>query len=807
MAHVLVVEPDLGLRNWCRMHLATAGHEVATADDARRALKVATDRAPDLVIIDTELPGATAFALAANLRAGTRTAGVPIVFIVPPGDGAAIAQAAAIAPGRILTKPMSRALLVDTVTAQLAAGAPAAGPGLEAPATASPQASAPQAALRAPSRQQLSLETKQASVLVVTLRNLVSLARTLPARSLDPLLQHFLAEAREAVTGQGGWVIRIDANGLTALFENSPHAGRGHAALAVEAALRVVAAARRAKRWAAATLSEPFTPDLSVGCGVHAGEVLVARLAFSGLLLPSIAGQTVDVALRLNGRAKGLGWSVAVTDDAARLSGSRFEFGRNATLTDTDHDVTVPVLEVTGLSPGAALPGELADMAEIREAVLANTVVARLAGDADPQAADRTIVIRAGERAQFEKALPHVPEHRIARRVGQGSLVTTYQAVHAGTGREEALKTLPLAPHDPAFVDAWLGQYQRLAAIQNRNVTRVIDTGRTPEKAWVATEWIAGEPLSDLIRRRLPVGRAVELMQQILGALRAVHGIGQWHGALRAEHFRIVDGRGAVLIDFNVTRRLEHVSAEEREAAAAAADAAAAAADDAAIAMAEAAQSEESPIETSAGAETIAEALAANGDAEAEGVAPRRAGWTPVIVPAVPVARAASHDAALAPDARQEAAAEAGAVPFRGPAWRVSYVDDSARVAPDEPGGVRADDTTRASPGDAPAPQSPATPPRNPAFEAGVRADLVSTGTLLLAMLASDHARVEAALRFELADPKRDSELPIQLTSVQPLLDRLLGIGAEPPLASAAEALAELETVQGLWSRPLYPER
>lgn len=805
MAHVLVVEPDLGLRNWCRMHLSTAGHEVATADDARRALKVATDRAPDLVIIDTELPGATAFALAANLRAGTRTAGVPIVFIVPPGDGAAIAQAAAIAPGRILTKPMSRALLVDTVTAQLGAGAPGAGPGLEAPAAPAAQSSVPASALRAPARQQLSLETKQASVLVVTLRNLVSLARTLPARSLDPLLQHFLTEAREAVTGQGGWVIRIDANGLTALFENSPHAGRGHAALAVEAALRVVAAARRAKRWAASTLSEPFTPDLSVGCGVHAGEVLVARLAFGGLLLPSIAGQTVDLALRLNGRAKGLGWSVAVTEDAARLSGSRFEFGRNATLTDTDHDVTVPVLEVIGLSPGAALPGELADMAEIREAVLANTVVARLAGDADPQAADRTIVIRAGERAQFEKALPHVPEHRIARRVGQGSLVTTYQAVHAGTGREEALKTLPVAPHDPAFVEAWLGQYQRLAAIQSRNVTRVIDSGRTPEEAWVATEWIAGEPLADLIRRRLPVGRAVELMQQILGALRAVHGIGQWHGALRAEHFRIVDGRGAVMIDFNVTRRLEQVSAEDRDAAAAAADAAAAARDDALVARAEAAPAAESPIETSAGAETIAEALAANGG-DVEGSVPRRAGWTPVIVP---VARAAGHDAAPAAEARQEASAEAAAVPFRGPAWRVSYVDDGARVPPDEPGDARTGDTAsgEAPPSDAVAPEGRAIPPRSPAFEAGVRADLVSTGTLLLAMLASDHARVEAALRFELTDPKRESELPIQLTSVQPLLDRLLGIGAEPPLASAADALAELETVQGLWSRPLFPER
>ncbi|MCW5624676.1 MAG: response regulator, partial [Burkholderiales bacterium] len=275
MAQILIVEPDLGLRNWCRMHLVTAGHEVTAVDDARRALKVSNDRPPDLIIIDTELANAGAFALAANLRAATRTADIPIIFAVPADDAAAIAQASAIAPGRVLTKPFARTALVETVTTRLTEGSPAAADRAPAGTAAASQDAPARPALR----QQLSMETKTASVLVVTLRNLVSMARSLRMKSLDPLLQRFLGEARDAINAQGGWVVRIDATGLIALFENSPHEARSHASLAIESALNIVVAARRVKRWGEAALDEPFTPDLSVGCGVHSGEVIVARLA------------------------------------------------------------------------------------------------------------------------------------------------------------------------------------------------------------------------------------------------------------------------------------------------------------------------------------------------------------------------------------------------------------------------------------------------------------------------------------------------------------------------------------------------
>src|SRR5262249_34107333 len=153
-------------------------------------------------------------------------------------------------------------------------------------------------------------------------------------------------------------------------------------------------------------------PDLSVGCGLHTGEVVIARFSGSGNLALTIAGQTADLAHRLDGRAKGLGWSVAASEAVLLAAGPRFHLGRRASLTDTDHAVTLSMSEVLGFNPGTARPGELPLMAEIREAVLANTMLAKLAGDVDPMTADRTIIFGSKRPAESEP-LPELPQRRV----------------------------------------------------------------------------------------------------------------------------------------------------------------------------------------------------------------------------------------------------------------------------------------------------------------------------------------------------------------------------------------------------------
>ena len=665
MGYLLLVEANPGMRNWCRMHLSTAGHAVSAADDARQALRVARTRPPDLVLIATDLEGTTAYALAATLRAETRTADTPILLLAPAEDAQAIAQASAIVPGDVLTKPLTRDKLLSAVAQRLEARAPGS--------VSSPPADVPKAApaaVRAPPPAILSMESKTVSLLSVTLRNLVSLARLLRGKSLDALIQRFLAQAREAVVAQGGWVVRIDATGLLAVFETSPNDRRNHASLAIEAALYVVLAARRAKRWAEATLFEPSLPTLSIGCGVHSGEVIVARLPLDGHITPSLVGVTVDIASRLNGRAKGLGWSVAVSEASALLSGSRFEFWRRASLADTDHGLTLSILECGGFNPGGVMPQDLPVTGEVREAVEANTVIAGLAGDIDPSVADRTILVR---DARPVEAFPDLPDRRIGRRLGHGSHVTTYAAVYQPTGRQEAVKTVALNQVSPKFVDHYLDTYRHIKDQQRREVVAVHEIGRTKDTVYVATELLPGPALSDVIRRRVAVGDALNLVAQMCRSLDVVHGFGMFHGALRADHFLFRDERSLVLTDFNASGR----------------------------------------------AMTLLDTALMGAD---------------------------------------------------GP-----QVRESSRI------------------------------PELDHFS-GMRADLRAAGLILLAMSSADASVIEAALADNVANLARVSRLSTQLSSLQPLLDGLVGVDGRRAFESAAEALAALAAVEGLWSRPVFPQ-
>ena len=233
------------------------------------------------------------------------------------------------------------------------------------------------------------------------------------------------------------------------------------------------------------------------------------------------------------------------------LAESRFEFRRRATLTDTDHDVAIAIVEAAGFNPASALPGELPIMAEVREAMLANTVMARLAGDVDPFTADQTVVINASQ--MIDRMMPKLPDRRIARRLGQGEQITTYMMLHVPSDREEAVKTVPLAQLSPEFAERYLDIYLRIGTLSQRNVVGVIEIGQTAEVAFVATEWLPGPSLSDMVRKKMSIGVALNLLVQMCLAIDAIHDLKIFHGALRAEHFLFRDERVVVLADFNAS--------------------------------------------------------------------------------------------------------------------------------------------------------------------------------------------------------------------------------------------------------------
>ena len=81
MKRIVVVDDEPGVGVAIRDLLSQDGYAVEAPGDARTALPELIRAAPDLVILDVNMPGMSGWELCAILRRQTTTRGVPILFL------------------------------------------------------------------------------------------------------------------------------------------------------------------------------------------------------------------------------------------------------------------------------------------------------------------------------------------------------------------------------------------------------------------------------------------------------------------------------------------------------------------------------------------------------------------------------------------------------------------------------------------------------------------------------------------------------------------------------------------------------
>ena len=119
MKTILLVEDDAKISLALGIRLRHTGYEVVTAPDAVVAMAQALKHAPDVVVLDINLPGGDGFLVAERLRSGAATAHVPLIFITAsklPGLAERAAQLGAIA---LIEKPFSAAQLTEALNRAL----------------------------------------------------------------------------------------------------------------------------------------------------------------------------------------------------------------------------------------------------------------------------------------------------------------------------------------------------------------------------------------------------------------------------------------------------------------------------------------------------------------------------------------------------------------------------------------------------------------------------------------------------------------------------------------------------------------
>lgn len=94
-------------------------YEILLANNGEKALFVAREKVPDLILLDIMMPGMSGFDVCEELKKDARTAGIPVIFLTARHDGEDFEKAYDIGAVDYVTKPINAKELIARVRTHL----------------------------------------------------------------------------------------------------------------------------------------------------------------------------------------------------------------------------------------------------------------------------------------------------------------------------------------------------------------------------------------------------------------------------------------------------------------------------------------------------------------------------------------------------------------------------------------------------------------------------------------------------------------------------------------------------------------
>ncbi|WP_024459877.1 serine/threonine-protein kinase [Marinimicrobium sp. LS-A18] len=161
-----------------------------------------------------------------------------------------------------------------------------------------------------------------------------------------------------------------------------------------------------------------------------------------------------------------------------------------------------------------------------------------------------------------EFAVPQqLGRYQIERELGRGAMGIVYLGRDPHIAREVAIKTLNVAPFDADERESLKKRFFREAEAAGRlrhpNIVTVYDVGQEHELAFIAMDYVRGEPLSERTAqsRQLPLAKVYELMATVAEALAYAHEQQVVHRDIKPGNILYdPDENRVVVTDFGIAR-------------------------------------------------------------------------------------------------------------------------------------------------------------------------------------------------------------------------------------------------------------
>lgn len=120
-ADILLVEDEVNIALALKFLMEKMGHRVTHIDDGARALAEVEGMAPDLVLLDVTLPGASGYEICQHIRARTSLDATRVLVLTARGADIERRKALALGADGFMSKPFEMAELQARVAELLAA--------------------------------------------------------------------------------------------------------------------------------------------------------------------------------------------------------------------------------------------------------------------------------------------------------------------------------------------------------------------------------------------------------------------------------------------------------------------------------------------------------------------------------------------------------------------------------------------------------------------------------------------------------------------------------------------------------------
>jgi class 3 adenylate cyclase len=400
-----------------------------------------------------------------------------------------------------------------------------------------------------------SRETVHGTILFADIRNFTTFSEILAPEQVVEFLNAFFGQACEPILDQAGWIVKFLGDGLVAMFDTRAGSSTDHAERALKAAVLMVLAAHRFKPWIREKHPGKVLPEFAIGVGIHTGEVSVCRMGSGEAAETTVIGDTVNIASRLEGKTKELGWSIVASRTAADAAGRRFIAGRGGQLSVKGRTGTVDIVEVIGMT---ARPGADTQFYElISAAIAANSAIIVSALQKSQSGQQR---LNASNTMPPRADAPiNVQGYRLIRKLGEGGMSKVFLAEQLATHEQHVLKMLPIAPADDEvgsdLMERFLQEFALVSQIDHPNVARIFNQGFSESYAYISMEYFPGGDLRELIAKGLAPNVAIAILLQIAGALTAVHAQGIVHRDMKPDNVMIRGDGSLALADFGIAKQ------------------------------------------------------------------------------------------------------------------------------------------------------------------------------------------------------------------------------------------------------------